>query len=137
LITATRPIPNPTPFDVRIASSFGKPVTSLICTGVVNGGGPIIVPVETRTSRTRMTIVLGGTAQISVNWSIPWQCAVHDWQYQVCRGDIGQIAPLKTVVPDEHRSREPRAVRAVENILDRGQRRLRHRCSNSARSQQR
>src|SRR5665213_124214 len=56
----------------RIESSFVSPVTSLICTGASTGGGPITVPDETRTSRTCTGIVLGGTAQISVNWSMPW-----------------------------------------------------------------
>ena len=72
MITAARPIPNPTPFIGRTESSFVNPVTSLIWTGASTGGGPITVPDETRTSRTRREIVLGGTAQISVNWSMPW-----------------------------------------------------------------
>ena len=50
---------------------------------------------------------------------------------------ICSIACQETVVPDDHRSGEPRAVRAVKNILDRGERRLRHRTFNRDRRYQR
>ena len=65
------------------------------------------------------------------------QNSVHDRQRQIRRRDTGCVTRQKAAVPDEHRSRESRAVRAIENILYGCQRGLRHRCSNSACHQQR
>ncbi len=70
-MTAVRWIEKPTPSCGRTASAFAKPAISLIWLAVVTGDPPTTVPDDTRTALTFRTVVLGGTAQDSVNWVLP------------------------------------------------------------------